>query len=76
METSAQESVLKIGNVIDERYLAGKAFIPQSWKFNFMAMISASSVSHFLETLYAWHSVQNKDLQVRFKLSYDYEPKQ
>lgn len=76
METSAQESVLKIGNVIDERYLAGKAFIPQSWKFNFMAMASASSVSHFLETLYAWHSVQNKDLRVLSKLSRAYEPKQ
>lgn len=76
METSAQESVLKIGNVIDERYLAGKAFIPQSWKFNFMAMTSASSVSHFLETLYAWHSVQNKDLRVLSKLSRAYEPKQ
>lgn len=47
METSEQEIVLKIGNVINERYLAGKAFIPQSWKFNFMFMISASSVSHF-----------------------------
>lgn len=76
METSAQEIVLKIGNVINERYLAGKALIPQSWKFNFMVMISASPVSPFLETLYAWHSVQNKDLQVRFKLSYAYEPKQ
>lgn len=76
METSAQESVLKIGNVIDERYLAGKAFILQSWKFNFMAMTSASSVSHFLETLYAWHSVQNKDLRVLSKLSRAYEPKQ
>lgn len=76
METSAQEIVLKIDNVINERYLAGKAFIPQSWKSIFMVMISASPVSLFLETLYAWHSVQNKDLQVRFKLSYDYEPKQ
>ena len=76
METSAQEIVLKIGNVINERYLAGKAFIPQSWEFNFMFMISASSVSHFLETFYAWHSVQNKDLQVLFKLSRANEPKQ
>lgn len=47
METNAPEIVLKIGNVINERHLAGKAFIPQSWKFNFMFMISASSVSHF-----------------------------
>ena len=38
METSAPEIVLKIGNVINERYLAGNAFIPQSWKFNFMVI--------------------------------------
>ena len=38
MKTSAQEIVLKIGNVINERYLAGKAFIPQSWEFNFMVI--------------------------------------
>ena len=69
METCAQEIILEIGNVTNERYLAGKAFVPESWKFNFMGMISASSVSHFLETLYAWHSVQNKDLQDLFKLS-------
>lgn len=68
METCAQEIILKICNVTNERYLAAKAFVLQSWKFNFIGMIYASSVSHFLETLYAWHSVQNKDLQDLFKL--------
>ena len=39
METIAKQIVLKIGNAINKRYLAGKTFVPQSSKFKFMCMI-------------------------------------
>lgn len=75
METSAQEIVLKIGNVINERYLAGKAFITSLESLTWLWFLHLLFLT-FLETLYACNSVQNKDLQVLFKLSCAYEPKQ